>query len=226
MEIIHQRSLRIIELLADGEKSLTELAGKLSVTKTMALRMLTDLEKSGLIQSHIIKNNNGRLRQFKLKEFSLVISYDSKTASVLSFRADAPMDLSNPLIGQVSQAEFRRSVQTYLKAVELPSGESAVILFGSAARGNAGAKSDLDLLFLADKWDKPSTDRIRNALADAVINAGHQAISHFRTFGDFLNDNSSMARSIRKEGLIIQVHGQNQAENLWMAMQRYRNISL
>ena len=224
MEIIHQRSLMILELLVDGEKSLTELAGKLAVTKTMALRMLTGLQESGLIESHIVKNNNGRSRLFKLREFSMVLSYDSKTASVLSFRADAPMDLSNPLVGQIPQAEFRRSVQAYLKTVEPHFGESAIILFGSAARGNAGAKSDLDLLFLADEWEKPSIERIRNALADTVMIAGHQAISHFRTFGEFLKDNSSMARSIRKEGLILQVHGQ--VDDLWKAMQRYRNISL
>jgi hypothetical protein len=224
MEIIHGRSLRIIGLLVDGEMSLTELSSKLSVTKTMALRMLTGLEESGLIQSHIIKNHNGRSRMFSLKEFSLLLSYDSKTASVLSFRADAPMDLSNPLVGQVPQADFRRTVLAYLGAVMLPPGKSAVILFGSAAHGNAGAKSDLDLLFLADGWENPSIEHIRNALADAVVEAGHQAVSHFRTFGDFLNDGSSMARSIRKEGLILLVHGQ--ADELWKAMQRYRNIWL
>ena len=74
MEIIHGGSLKIIALLADGEKSLTELSGKLSVTKTMALRMLASLEESRLIQSRIIKNRNGRSRLFKLSKFSLVLS--------------------------------------------------------------------------------------------------------------------------------------------------------
>lgn len=222
MEIIHAKSMRIIELLVDGEKSLTELSGKLSVTKTMALRMLSDLEDSGLIESRIVKNHNGRSRLFKLKEFSLVLSYDSKTASVLSFRADAPIDLANLLVGQVPQADFRRAVQVYLTAVKPPTGRFATVLFGSAARGNAGAKSDLDILFLADQWENPQTERIRDALADAVVEAGHQAVSHFKTFDDFLGDGSSMARSIRREGIIIQAGGK--VEDLWKAMQRYRNI--
>jgi len=222
MEIIRAKSMRIIELLVDGEKSLTELAGKLSVTKTMALRMLSDLEESGLIESRIVKNDNGRSRLFKLKEFSLVLSYNSRTASVLSFRADAPIDLANLLVGQVPQADFRRAVQVYLTAVKPPTGRFATVLFGSAARGNAGAKSDLDLLFLADEWEKQQTERIRDALADAVVEAGHQAVSHFKTFDDFLGDGSSMARSIRREGIIIQAGGQ--VEDLWKAMQRYRNI--
>ena len=224
MAMLHRRTLQAIGLLAGSEKSLAQLAEGLSINKSMAHRLLSGMEKEGLLKSRIVKTKNGRLRVFGLAEFSLVLSSDPGKGNLLSYRSTAALDPDRPLLGQIMQEGPRAAVRIYLKALKSLPSKSAIVLFGSAARGDATRKSDLDLLFLADGWQKADENRIRNILADAVITAGLQAISHFRTFSEFLNDGTSMGRSIKREGIILDIQGE--VGDLWKAMQRYKSIWL
>src|SRR3990167_9196632 len=78
----------------------------------------------------------------------------------------------------------------------------AIILFGSAARGEAGEDSDLDILVIKET-DKPFTDRIREARASVKTNQALDIIVITPQEAQELPKKNSFFRQILKEGKLL-----------------------
>lgn len=225
-QYISERTIKVLSLLARGNRTLSQIQKDLDVSKPMALKALSKLEKEGFVRSFIKKTKKGREKEYLLEQFSLVLSYDLKKRGFLAFRSQSPLSLENPLIGQIDQLRFQKATEVYLNAISSAFKKRgiAVILFGSIARGEGTRKSDIDLLFVASSWTKKEKGRINNLLADSVHKASYQAIPHFWKREKLVNDSSNMARSIRDEGIIIFTRGE--VNDIWQTLKRYKNISL
>lgn len=224
--LISERTTKVLGLLANRKMTLTELQRELEVSKPMALKVLSRLEREGLVRSHMKKTRKGREKVYVLEPFSVILSYSIEDRALLAFRSQRPLSLEEPLIGQIVQPEFQEAVEAYLEAI--PSGNwedgMAVILFGSVARGEGTRKSDIDLLFVANGWTKKEKEMLRNVLADNVHKAGFQVVPHFWAKNKLLGDRSNMAKAIREEGMIVLARGE--VSDIWRTLRRYRSISL
>jgi predicted nucleotidyltransferase len=97
--------------------------------------------------------------------------------------------------------ELKPSVLEIARVVALATNAVEVRLFGSAARGEATANSDLDLLLvLPDDADLlASSARAQQALYPSLVDADivPMRVSHFR------NGESVLARTVAREGIVV-----------------------
>lgn len=224
--MISKHDMKILGLLTKGDMDLTQLAGAIDVSKPMAQKVLGSLEEEGLVRSTIEKTKKGRRRVFGLAPFSLLMSYDPEKGGIISFRSDEPLDLELPLLGQVSQHDFRKALAIYIRAIKAkigPGTDLIIILFGSIARGEGTKKSDIDLLFIAKAWNAKDERRIRDILAGITYKAIIQIRPLFRTDRYLSNRSDDLVGSIRKEGMVLFQRGE--WRGTWQALERYGNIS-
>lgn len=78
----------------------------------------------------------------------------------------------------------------------------AIILFGSAARGEMSKDSDLDILVIKET-DKPFTDRIRETRASVRTNQALDIIVLTPEEAKKLPQNNTFLRQILKEGKLL-----------------------
>ena len=107
---------KIINLLLTSEKSLTEISYSLKVSKPSALKYLNSMETLGLITSKYYITKIGREKKFKIHTYSTTFSIDP-VKGVIFFCNQDPLDIKNPLIGQIKQNKFRNYVNLYLQQV-------------------------------------------------------------------------------------------------------------
>jgi hypothetical protein len=215
---------KIINLLLTSEKSLTEISHSLKVSKPSALKYLNSMETLGLITSKYHTTKIGREKKFKIHTFSSTLSIDP-IKGVIFFCNQDPLDIKNPLIGQIKQNKFRSDVNIYLEQVlDILKMKFAVVIYGSIARGEATSKSDLDILFLAkNDWGKNNKSFVMNALYKGSIATQVQAKPLFWTLEKYITKKDILSKKIKQEGLII-YDSIGQGE-LWKVMKRYWNIS-
>ena len=213
----------IINFLLKGEKSLSEITKFLKVSKPTALKYLNELENLGLITSNIYTTKIGREKRFQTNSYSCTLSIDPDKGAIF-FCTEDPLDLRNPLIGQIKQNEFRLIVNTCLQQIlKSLKAEFAIIIYGSIARGEATSKSDLDILLLTTKnWDEKRKSFVMNALYKSSIETLVQAKPLFWTLEKFINKHDSLSKRIKQEGFIV-YDSTGQGE-LWKVMKRYWNI--
>lgn len=224
ISLFSARQNEIAALLASGGKTLTELAHALHVTKPAAQKLLAKLESMGLIRSSIQTSTVGRVKHYSLRPFSLVVSHDPGKGGLLAFVSESPLDPEYPLLGQISQKEFRDAAGALVSALacRAKKKEYAVILFGSAARGEGNKKSDLDLMIVSDAWTKKEISDFQDILADASFESGFGPKPKFWTKSELLEGSDSIARAVRKDGIILLSRGE--VNDIWQSMERYRNI--
>ena len=223
--ITSSKVLKAIELLLQSDKTLTEISKSLKVKKPTALKYLNQMEDEGLVTAQFDVTEIGREKRYSLNPFSFVISAEPKEKVLLYFVSDEHMHLSYPLIGQIKQKDFRCSIEIYLKSVvsKAKLKNLTIIIFGSVARGEAVEKSDIDILFLSDKWVRSAEGKIMNALSEAVIEAEIQAKPIFWTYEEFNNRDDYFTKQIRKDGLILYHKGET--KSIWQQMKRYQSTT-
>lgn len=221
--ILTPKKEQIINLLMFGEKNLTQLTKKIKVSKPTMLKYLNELEKNELINSYIKITKLGREKWYKIFSYAQVLSIDPKKG-IISFHINEPLDLKTPLIGQIPQLKFRKCVKIYLgKIIDNFKRSSLIIIYGSIARGEATAKSDLDILFLIQKkWNKDLKEKIMDALYQGAVNTQLQAKPLFKTVYEFIKSNDTITRNIKKDGIII--YDSLDSEPLWKTMTKYWSI--
>jgi predicted nucleotidyltransferase len=220
------RALRIIEILNESSMSLTELSEALGIKKPTVSKYLARMEDEGLISSRIVVTGVGRERTFQLEPFTLVLSIDPEDKLLLSYRSNEGMDLELPLMGQIKQEEFRTASRAYVKRMisKTKADNMSIIVFGSVAMGNAGRKSDIDLLLLSDSWTKASKDRMLTIISDATVEAEIQAKPLFWTYKEFGTKDDYFAKHIRQDGILV--FNRRGGGPIWQHLKRYRSIWL
>ena len=222
--IFSTKTKQILNLLIKGDKSLTELANIISVSKPTILKYLDSLENTGMISSKIIITPVGREKRYFISAFSQVLNIDP-TKGLITFTTNESLNFDFPLIGQIPQQEFRNAVKITLERILGKFKQKvSLIVYGSVARGEATTKSDLDLMLLIlNKWDNKSKNKIMDAIYESAVSAQLQIKPLFRNLDEFVKSDDSITKQIKKEGIII--HNSLDSEGLWKTMQRYWNIT-
>ena len=215
---------QIINQLIIGEKNLTQLTKKIKVSKPTMLKYLNELEKNGLIISKIRITKIGREKWFAITSHTQVLSINPKMG-IIQYDINEPLDLNNPLIGQIPKPKFRKYTKIYLnKIIKQFKQPIQMIIYGSVARGEATIKSDLDILFLNRKmWNEDLENKIMNALYKGAIETQQQAKPLFKTEDEFIKSNDTITINIKKDGIII--YDPLDSEPLWKSMTKYWSIT-
>jgi predicted nucleotidyltransferase/DNA-binding CsgD family transcriptional regulator len=223
-QIFTTKTKQIIAQLLKGEKSLTELSNIIGISKPTILKYLNNLEEIGIISSKIIITAIGREKRYSISAFSQVMNLDP-TKGLITFSINEPLNFDFPLVGQIPQQKFRNSVKINLEQIlEKSKSKLSLIVYGSIARGEATAKSDLDLLVLcSNKWNNKSKNMLMDALYESVLSTQIQVKPLFKNLNEFIKKDDTITKQIKKEGIII--HDSLGSEKLWKTMQRYWNIT-
>ena len=216
--------VNILNLLLDGEKTLTEMSERLGVSKTAALKHLNELERFGMIVSETNTTRIGREKRFRVDSFSMVMSFDPDKGALVYSNSD-PLYIKSPLVGQVLQDEFRKKVAEYLTEItQMVEIDFTIILYGSIARGEGTSKSDIDLLLLSkNRWGNNERNAVMKALHEGAIATQVQVKPLFWTLSEFLNKRDNLTKRIKNEGLIL--YSALRENRLWKSMRRYWNIT-
>ena len=224
LNLIGNHNIRkILNMLVKNEQSLTNITNQLQISKPTALKYLNSMESVKLITSQYYKTRQGRVKKYKIGSYSFVFSVDKDKGMIL-FSNDELLNIENPLVGQIPQKKFREAVNIYIKEIlKSFSEQGAIIIYGSIARGEATAKSDIDMLLLADKkWTKKSRSIIMKNLYKGVLKTQIQAKPMFLSFDEFNRKKSGVYARIKTEGLIV--HDTLESGGLWRAMKKYWSI--
>jgi predicted nucleotidyltransferase len=226
MEILNSHQKRIIELLLQGNKTLSEIVAEIGISKPGAIKHLKKLEELNIIKGEYERNYNGRIVRYHLQPFHMVISIDPETKTALSFAADDVLDEDFILLGNIPQKEFRDEAKEYLKQITNVNFVSfLIILYGSVAQGSANRKSDIDLLILKDNWTKDETGEILDRIVKATTDVNHVAKPLFLSFNEFKNMDKTLKKEIKDNGIIIYEKGK-QWKKIKQELKRYKSIMI
>lgn len=226
MELLNSYQKRIIELLLHGDKTLSDIARELGISKPGASKYLKKLEELNMIKGEYERNYRGRAVRYHLQPFHMVISIDPDSKTALSFVADDVLDEDFFLIGAIPQKEFRGEVKEYLKQItKVDLVRYLIIVYGSVAQGSANRKSDIDLLIIKDNWTKNEKDKILEQIAKATTNTNHQAKPLFLNSDEFKTIDKILAKEIKDNGIIVYKKGK-QWNEIKQELKRYKNIMI
>lgn len=226
MEPLNSHQKRIIELLLQGNKTLSEIVTELGISKPGVSKYLKKLEELDIIKGEYERNYDGRSIRYHLQPFHMVISIDPDTKTALSFAADEVLDEDFFLLGNIQQKEFRREVKEYLKQITSADFSSyLIVLYGSVAQGSANRKSDIDLLIFKDSWTKNEKNKILEHIAKASTITNHQAKPLFLSFDEFKTMDKTLKKEIKDNGIIIYEKGKRWNE-IKQELKRYKSIMI
>jgi len=132
-----------------------------------------------------------------------------------------------PLTGQVPDPADRADVTKALRALkqalprEWPS--TFVILLGSAARGESGPKSDIDLMIVLPREVADARERALDAIAATQMHLRHPVQPFISGREAFIAGRKRMEQAAAQTGMVV--HGEPSERDLWSLMTRYRSIS-
>ena len=227
----------ILGALAQGPRSLGELEALAGRKKPTLLKHLGLLEEEGVVRKETVTTRTGRQARYRLQAHTLFLRLDPEAGAVLEFETAEAVDLQFLLAGQVHQADFRRDMTSYLRALaracEGWPHPPWVILFGSVARGEGTWKSDIDALVVLEPDAIPKGLRgrpsraeasLRKAFAEAAQEAAHLLKPHFTTLEAFLGADSGVLRAAKEEGIVVWGDTAGGGE-VWRQLRRYRTIT-
>lgn len=218
MKQLPKKQRKIIELLTSGEKTLTELANSLGISKSGTLKHLKQLTESEVILKNINTTAEGRESVYTLNRYTYFFSINPYTGSIIEFDTHQVFELEYLLLEQVPQEQFRNELKILFKALKNP---PFTILYGSTAKGEATWKSDIDMLFLKEEWK--DQESILNTISDTNMEIEHQIKPEFRTFSQFKKDTILMDE-IKDDGIVI--YGElDERPEIWKKLKRYRNFT-
>lgn len=226
MELLNKHEKRIIELLIQDDKTLSDISAVIGISKPATSKYLKKLEEQKIIKGIYERNSIGRTIKYSLQEFQIVFSIDPTSKSIIAFKADEPLDANNIYLGYIKQKEFRKEFKTYfneIKKIDLK--DYMIILYGSVAQGDAHRKSDIDLLFLKKSWSKIEKGEILNLIASASNKCNHQAKPLFKTVEEFEEMDKSLQKQIKENGIILYEKGK-QWDKIKNQLTRYKIITI
>ena len=115
------------------------------------------------------------------------------------------------------QQQFKSELKTLFEHLKKP---PFTILYRSTAEGKATWKSDIDILFLKERWDDPES--IINIISDVNMEIEHQIKPEFKNFDQFKKQTTLMDE-IKHSGMVI--YGElDEHPEIWTKMKRYRSF--
>jgi len=224
MELFTKKEKEIINFLNTGDKSLSEIAQHLQISKPATSKYLKKFEQKQLIKGTYQKTKNGRTIRYQLQPFHLVCSIDPESNTIIYLEANIPIDEQFPYLGMTPQASFQEEIKTYLSSLSFSQFDNLLILlFGSVAKGTAQRKSDIDFLFIKDSWSKKEQNHILEQLAEASIHCKHQVKPNFKTREEIKTLNNEFKKEIYTHSTILFTKG-NICKELKKKMKRYKSI--
>jgi len=189
---INDKSLKIIKYLFrnfDSSPHLRGIARNTGVSKSTTGRILSKLYESDIVTKH----EQGNQTFFGLNLDNLTVINHCALALALEFDR---IKRSHP--------SLYKQLKSFVDSCENIIGIRSIVLFGSAARGEHGKKSDLDLLVLMD--DLNETKKIEQI--SSAINASYSHnISPTTitpdTFLSELKDDNLLYLTILEEGIPV-----------------------
>ena len=215
---------QIINALLQGEKTLTDLSKEIDVSKQALLKHLNHLEERGFIQRKK-SSKDAVQKSYSIISKTVLLSIN-KNGYAISCSHNGFLDERYPLLIQIPQPEFRNEIKRYLIAIEKSKPSSAVIVYGSVARGKAGKESDIDLSLVKPSWKKEETEELMDNLSDLTVeeNLPHSLSLTFQTYEELKSADHDIQREIVENGTLIYNKNPEQSVNLWQTLKRYKNI--
>ena len=208
MELLNKYEKKIIEILIQNDKTLSEISAVIGISKPATSKHLKKLEEQNIIKGAYERNSVGRTIKYSLQQFQIVFSIDPINKSIIGFKANEPIDSNNLYLGYIQQKEFRNEVKNYLKEIKNVDFENyIVILYGSVAQGVAHRKSDIDLLFLKESWSKKEEDQILEKIAIISNKCNHLVKPLFKNVKEFEEMDKTLQKQIKENGIIIYEKG-------------------
>ena len=226
MKLFNKYEKRIIDILLKKDITLSEISAEIGISKPTTSMYLKRLEENGIIKGKYEKNHVGRIIRYSLQPFHIIFSINPDTKMTINFIADTYLDEDFVLLGNISQKEFRLEVKEYLsKIIKSSLEEYLIILYGSVAQGVGTRKSDIDLLFLKNKWSKKEKDEILDLIATASNKCDHQAKPLFKSVKEFEDMDKSLQKQIKENGIILYEKGK-QWGRIKQMLKRYKIITI
>jgi predicted nucleotidyltransferase len=226
--IFRQGSLKIIDELLKGERSLTELSTALKISKpTLHQRYLKDLLNAQVIRRKEYRTSKGKEVSYALEYFTVHLSIDPSMGTCISFMNHNGMDPEAFLVSQVAQTEFHEDLSKLVHGLIGTKGHrpDMLIMYGSIARGEGREKSDIDLLFLKEGWREEEKESIIDLLSRIALITTHQISPTLMTTQEFLKGSGRLFDEIRENGMVI-YQGKSPEGRVWKELKRYRGISI
>lgn len=228
--LLRPASIRTLQALIEGPKSLTELAAAMRLSKPTLLPILRRLTEADWIERTDLRGPTGREISYSLRAASLHLELRPTQRVAISWATAGGIDDRFPLAAQIADPSVREQVLTALRLLsrsmrkEFDKGLFAIILFGSAARGEMTWKSDIDLMFLFDH-DDPGlvAELVHDEIANIQEFVTHPVRGHTMERSDFLAGEKTLAKEAAKDGLVLTARKE---DPIWTRMARYRSISI
>ena len=226
MELLNKHEKKIIKLLIQNDKTLPEISARIGISKPATSKYLKKLEEQKIIKGTYERNSIGRTIKYCLQEFQIVFSIDPINKSIISFKADEPIDVDNIYLGYIKQKELRLEVKNYINQISKCNLDNyIIILYGSVAQGIANRKSDIDLLILKKSWLKKEKDQVLEKIAIASNKCNHLAKPLFKSIKDFENLDKILQKQIKENGIVLYEKGK-QWGRIKNQLLRYKIITL
>ncbi len=229
-ELIFKGTSRIlIEFLLRGKKSLSELSTELELSKPLLQqKYLSTFERLGLVEKTILKNKKGREAYYELKPFTIHLSIDPVSSSVISFVSHSEFTCKTLMLEQVKDNRFKDDLRVIVEHIG-DSGNTMdlnyIILYGSVAKEEGSDRSDIDIALVSEGWNKVSKELYLDILSGASVDIDHVIKPIFITEQDIIFGKNDLIQEIRRTGKII--YGDFfEGKELWKKMGTYRSITI
>lgn len=219
---------RVLDAMLHGASTLTEIADATGLRKPSLHPHLKELAALGVVEQQRIATPTGWEVRYALRDASLHLSIHGAERVALSWGSIGPWEPDVALVAQVPQPDVRAELATFLRAlrraVGAPADDLAIVLFGSAARGDATWKSDIDLFILVDRPTPALDAAIELATFEAGTASQHAFQPVIMTRAEWSESRKRIAEDAREEGLLVWAPRRENAP--WSTLKRYRSISL
>ncbi len=208
MELLNKYEKKVIELLIQEDKTLPEISARIGISKPATSKYLKKLEEQNIIKGTYERNSIGRTIRYSLSEFQIVFSIDPINKSIISFKADEPIDTNHIYLGYIKQKEFRGEVKNYInEIIKCKLDNYIIILYGSVAKGIAQRKSDIDFLIIKESWSKKEKEQVLEKIAIASNKCKHLAKPLFKSIKDYENLDKTLQKQIKENGIVLYEKG-------------------
>jgi predicted nucleotidyltransferase len=226
--ILRPASRRLLASLVGGRRSLTELAEAAGVAKPSVIPTLRRLEEQGWVEREDVRGPTGREVFYRMLAGTVHVELRPENGCIISWASQGRIDSRFPLTAQITDLAVREEVLTALRIFSRRLRRKfhlfAVVLFGSAARGQVTWKSDIDLGFIFE----------RDGVADAALEALYEAAAEAQEFvshpvrvhpimrSALLAGTGTMIQEVSREGIVLIAERE---DPIWPKMARHRTIS-
>ncbi len=226
MKLFNKYEQKIIEILLKKDKTLSEIATEIGISKPTTSMYLKRMEKDKIVIGTYEKNHIGRTIRYKLQPIHMVFSINPALQIAISFIADTILDEEFLFLGAIPQKEFRKEVKEYLKQIVKTSIKKyLIILYGSVAQGNGTRKSDIDCLFIKENWSNKDKEQVLEKIAISSNKCDHQIKPLFKSIKKFEQIDNLLQKEIKEHGIIIYEKGKKW-NMIKQQLNRYKSITI